>query len=285
MSPIQTECDAVTDSDACALEASSSAHKSDCMGDGAQVRTQPVTFEIRPKSVTRFLLTFVTVISVTGTLANYLIFQVFSGPEHRVSRLLNRFDLGHEPSIPAFYSSFALLLAAVLLAVIAIGERRRNVADWTYWAVLALLFAGMSLDEMVMFHEMFVNSLRDSFQLRGILYFSWVIPGLITVAVVGICYLKFLLRLDAITRRLFILAASLFVGGAIGMEMIAGIVVERHGVASIGHLVVQTIEETCEMVGVVVFIYALLSYVEKQWGGFQLTFLSSPKSRRSTQTH
>ena len=56
---------------------------------------------------------------------------------------------------------------------------------------------------------------------------------------VGLCYLRFLLQLERRTRLLFVAAGALFVGGALGMEMIAGIVVESYGVASLGHTAVD----------------------------------------------
>ena len=70
---------------------------------------------------------------------------------------------------------------------------------------------------------------------------------------------------------MFVASAGLFVGGAIGMEMIAGIVVEARGVASIWHTLVQTVEETCEMLGIVVFLYALLDYIQRNWSNVQLS--------------
>lgn len=236
-----------------------------------------ITLEIAPWTVAKILLWVVTALSIAGTIADILIFQVFGGREHKISRLLNRIDLGFEPSVPAFYSSFALLAAAALLAVIAIGEKRRSGRHVWHWGILAVLFAGMSLDEMVMLHELFVVTLRDSFDLHGVFFFSWVIPGLITVLVVGVSYLGFLGRLDKKTRNLFIVAATLFVGGALGMEMVAGVIVESSGngveEAGLGapsHIAVQTVEETCEMLGIVVFIYALLCYIESHWGGLNV---------------
>ncbi len=246
-----------------------------------QQPTQHIDLLISPRAVAKLLFCVVAVLATVGTIADFLIFRVFGGREHKLSRLLNRIDLGFEPSVPAFYSSFALLAAAGLLALISIGEKQRGGRHVWHWGILAILFAGMSLDEMVMLHELFVNSLRDSFDLHGVFLFSWVIPGMITVAVVGFCYLGFLFRLDARTRKLFIIAAVLFVGGALGMEMIAGILVESHGDGEAGlgspsHIAAQTVEETCEMLGIVVFVYALLCYIENQWGSLKFQ-LRSPE--------
>jgi len=247
-----------------------------------------ITLQISPRAVAKYLFYVVAILATVGTIADFLIFRVFGGREHKISRLLNRVDLGFEPSLPAFYSSLALLAAASLLALITIGEKREGGRHVWHWGILACMFAGMSLDETIMLHELFVNTLRDRFDLHGVLYFSWVIPGMLTVAVVGLSYLRFLFRQQKSTRNLFIIAATLFVGGALGMEMIAGILVESNihegeaaGLGSLSHIAVQTVEETCEMLGIVVFIYALLCYIENRWGSFQVQF-QSPQTARAT---
>lgn len=246
---------------------------------------EPLVLKVAPVKVAKVLTVIVTVLATIGTIADFMIFRVLGGREHKISRLLNRIDLGFEPSLPAFYSALALLGASALLALIAFGEKRQNGACFWHWAILSALFFGMSLDESIMLHELFVNTLRDRFDLHGALYFSWVIPGALTVLVVGLSYLRFLFRLDKRTRLLFIIAATLFVGGALGMEMVAGVLVEHHnhgvddtGLGATSHIAAQTVEETCEMLGIVVFIYALLCYIEKRFRSLTIE-LHSPAAQ------
>ena len=75
---------------------------------------------------------------------------------------------------------------------------------------------------------------------------------------------NFVLAQAAKTRRLFFLSGLLFVGGAIGLEMLEGYVFKLYGTA--GHIYIDMLccaEELLEMVGVTVFIYALLDYLSK----------------------
>jgi hypothetical protein len=51
------------------------------------------------------------------------------------------------------------------------------------------------------------------------------------------------------------------------MEMIGGVLVEHGGTHTVRYVVEQTIEETLEMGGIVLFIYALADYIATVLGG------------------
>ena len=85
----------------------------------------------------------------------------------------------------------------------------------------ALGFVVMAFDEGWSIHETLVNPIRSLLgsSRLGIFYFAWVVPGIAIVLALGLYFLGFLRRLPGLTRRQFILAAALFLGGAIGMEL------------------------------------------------------------------
>jgi hypothetical protein len=76
-----------------------------------------------------------------------------------------------------------------------------------------------------------------------------------------LAYLSFLARLPARTRRLLLTAGAVYVGGALGVESISGWQAAAHGEHNLGYHLIVTLEELCEMMGVVLFIYALLDYL------------------------
>ena len=47
-------------------------------------------------------------------------------------------------------------------------------------------------------------------------------------------------------------------GGAIGVELIGGRYLELHGVENLTYAMITTVEESLEMAGVIIFIWALL---------------------------
>lgn len=241
---------------------------------------------VRPATVAKWLVIVVCTLAVTGTIANLVIYQVAPTPEHKVARLMHRFDLGHEPSLPAWYSSLALLAASLLLATIGLKKRRMADSYARHWLGLSLIFLLLAVDESVMFHEMLGNIVPPSLRPGGAFFFPWVIPAMLGVTVIGLLYLRFLVHLERRTRWLFVIAGTLFVGGAVGMEMVSAAIIEQHGMASVGdvsseliaehgvsslgHTFSQTIEETLEMLGIVLFIYALLDYLGCHVGILQI---------------
>jgi len=99
-----------------------------------------------------------------------------------------------------------------------------------------------------------------------------VVPGAIFVLVVLLAYARFLLHLPKRTLILFLVAGGVFVVGAIGVEMLGSRlefdVVQSKGKfmnASVNtqvmYVVAVAIEELLEMLGIVIFVYALLSYI------------------------
>ena len=61
---------------------------------------------------------------------------------------------------------------------------------------------------------------------------------------------------------LFICAGVIFITGAVGIEIISAQEADLHGTESVLYSVLYTIEELCEMLGIVIFCYALLRYIE-----------------------
>jgi hypothetical protein len=122
--------------------------------------------------------------------------------------------------------------------------------------VLVIVFAYMSLDEAVEIHE----HLGGWIETGGLLYFDWVIPAAVLVLAVGIAYLRFLAHLDPQTRRRFVVAGALYVGGALLMELPLGWWTEQHGDDNLGYALMDWIEETLELAGASYFLVSLWQY-------------------------
>lgn len=177
-----------------------------------------------------------------------------------------------ESSAPTWYSSAALGLAGMLLALIAAAKIKTADNYRWHWAMLGCLFFSLSLDEIAMIHELPIDPLRERWNTGGLLYYPWVVLGAALVGLVGLLYLRFFLSLPCRTQRGFLLAATLFVGGAIGVEMLSGAHADVFGEENLDYALIVTVEEFLEMLGVVIFIRALLDYIETNLGGLQLQF-------------
>jgi hypothetical protein len=216
----------------------------------------------------------------------FLVCVLFLFAAH-ISMLLIRYGLGHgslmglssfvdlwsENNLPTFYSSMSLLFCGLLLYLISLSEQQSGGKFVLYWLGLAAIFTFLSVDEMLMIHDRISDKLR-ALGASGAFYFAWVIPYGIATVGLGIIYLRFLLNLTPQTRALFIMAAVCYVGGALGFEMIGAIEYEKVQNRTLLMDVYNLIEETLEMVGVLIFIWGLTYELARRKVGVQ--FLAAP---------
>jgi hypothetical protein len=190
---------------------------------------------------------------------------------------LRLLDAGDENTIPSWFSSAQLLLCAFLLAAIALAQKRSGGRYRRHWGVLSLIFVLLSVDEAASMHEALGAELERllaasaGFDPGGLISFFWVVPAAALTLVFLLAYLGFIAHLPGSTRRLFLLAGALFVLGALGMEMLEAQVVfasgdeagleGARGLAKVVVGLLTSAEETFEMLGVAVFVYALLGYI------------------------
>jgi hypothetical protein len=189
--------------------------------------------------------------------------------------LVRLFDLNQENNVPTWFASGTLLLCSLLLAYIALSKQRAAGGYAAHWLGLSGIFLFLSLDEVASIHELWGLWLYSRYRFTGYLFYAWVIPGSIIVCVVLMAYYRFLLHLPARTRMLFLLAGALYVGGAIGLDLPEGYYHSLYGNQTLVFSSMVLLEEGLEMVGVVVFLYALLSYVERQVIAMKLVIKSS----------
>jgi hypothetical protein len=218
---------------------------------------------LNPRMVFRSLLAIVAVLGVLGVLAVAAMYtDVFSGPFPGDQILQQQFFLDKENNIPTWFSS-ALLLAAAGLAFF-LGRFEPDVArsHRLRWYGLGVVLAIMSLDEMASLHETFTSMIRNALGLGGMLYFAWVVPGMLFVAAFGLSYLRFLFTLPRQVRVLLIAAGVVYLSGAVGMELVGGVYADGGNQDTLGYGLVTTVEELLEMVGLSLLTYTLLVHIE-----------------------
>ena len=177
---------------------------------------------------------------------------------------LRHIALDSEHTLASWFSALTLFVAAWLLGTVATLVRQEG-HDWRRWALLSSLFAVMSLDEAVSFHELLIKPLRALFGFDGALFFAWVVPGAVAVTALGLYYLPFLYRLPRRHAVRFVLCGLIHVGGALGMEMVGGYYASHYGMESARYIVAAVIEESMEMIGVSGFCWALVAYLRERW--------------------
>ena len=181
---------------------------------------------------------------------------------------LRHFGLDIEHSLPAWYSSSLMLVAAGLLWFISRAEPQTGQRREPAWLILAVIFVLLSIDESVSFHEAFIPLLSGRYHLTGIFTFGWVIPAFPVLVLLGLYLLPFLRRLPSQWAMRFIIAGLVYVGGAYGLELVGGAVFSREGRESVHYIAMMVTEESMEMIGLTLFISALLGYITRQLPGF-----------------
>ena len=121
----------------------------------------------------------------------------------------------------------------------------------------------LAIDEAWSFHETMIEPIRGllGYKNLGILFFAWIIPAMAGILILALFFLGFLLRPPSCTRRFFLGTGAIYLGGPIGVKMIGGYYAEVHGFDSLEYQLIAHAEESLEMAGIIVFIYALLRYL------------------------
>ena len=180
------------------------------------------------------------------------------------------FNLDAEVNFPTFLSMGMLLFCSVLLVLIGRSRYALEVKYRWHWIILGLIFFGMAVDEMLQLHEMTIPPIRNYFHTTGVFHFAWVIPAGFFLVVLFLFYLKFLGELPGRFKNLFFLSASVYIGGAFGIEMIGGLIASGQGENSLFYALVTNTEESMEIFGLILFIYTLLAFIESLEGDIAL---------------
>jgi hypothetical protein len=216
------------------------------------------------ESVTQFLLRVVACLAVISFLTRMTLYFLPDYPSRDF--LAMAFNVDGEGNIPTLYSFLALLFSSFLLGAIAYAKSLDRCRYQHHWKILSFIFLGLSLDEVFQWHEHLIG-LRSLLHATGFLYFTWVVPMGFLVAIFLLSYSKFLFHLPVSTKKLFVAATAVYIGGAIGMEMVGGYLASTRGQENVAYVLETTIEESLEMLGIVVFIHALISYIKTSLGG------------------
>jgi len=229
--------------------------------------------EINPSKIARILLSFVLFLMIANILG--IVSKLYFDHDH-VFGLIRLFNFDNEKNIPTLYSSIALILTAGLLSLIAYTHKKSN-HPYVAWVGLAIIFLFLAIDETASIHENLISPVRETLHTSGVLYFAWVIPYGLALIIFVISYFKFLTQLPKRFMRLFILSGSTFVTGAIGFELLGGRQAEIYGRSDPTYALYYTCEEFLEMLGVIIFIYTLLTYIIEQFNILSINVIKTQR--------
>ena len=221
-------------------------------------------------AVTRRLVYVVTFIHTLNAFAVW--FRYEADPFPFKSLFVKVFQVSSEGKFPTWYSTCTLFICSILLLVISYGKRRAHDRYVVHWFGLAVIFALMSLDEATALHEMMHPVVRRLLNITGRPFFGWEVVGLVFLMLFCLFYFRFLFALDRRARCLFLASGFTYVFGVIGMELVGRAYSHSIGGADLIYGIIASVEEIFEMAGIVIFIYALLDYLETHYKALSISF-------------
>jgi len=227
---------------------------------------QMLLVELNPQHTLKFLLLAISILAIASLSVQ---FGLYCLPDYPLKNILSGlFFLDYESNIPTMFSVFNLLFCSIFLGFIANIKKINREVYVNYWMALSIIFLFFSIDEFIGLHEKLSDLVQIGLNVSGFFYFAWVIPGAAFAFACLLIFIRFLSYLPIQTRRLFLLAGSIYVSGALGMEMIGGYYASLTGSQnSMLYAVIVTIEESLEMLGIAVFSYSLLHYISSYMQG------------------
>lgn len=195
-----------------------------------------------------------TIISLVGQFYKYL---VFNGKDRYIIKM---FFLDAEFNFPTWYAAISLLICSLFTGLLYCLKKAENDPFKFNWLGLSIVFFILATDEILILHEQMISPLRNVLNTGGFLYMAWIIPAILFGIIFIIAYYKFLASLPVRTRNQFITAGIIFVIGAVGMEAVGGKFLSEYGQNNLVYSLITQFEELLEMIGIILFIYAILLY-------------------------
>lgn len=225
---------------------------------------KPYRLTITPARVIRWLAWIIVLLTILAIAAE--LSRNFEATDRdllpRTLRVIRRnFNPSAEQTVGTWFTAGMLLGAGLLVAAITVAARAARDRWARHWLGLAVILIFLSCDEGASLHEQLGDWVKDIMPTGGPLLWAWVVPYSIFAVVVGLIYLSFLRALPPDSRRRFILAAAIYIGGALIIEMIEAGITDYRDRGGGPVTILAIIEETAEMAGVAYLIYALLHHI------------------------
>lgn len=218
----------------------------------------------RPFSIKIFL----TLISITAALLvihlflQYINLLVYEEQNGALFELSNRFDMDDEISAPTWFSQFLLLLVATVAGLAAWLDRLKSVRK--FWWAIALIGLLASIDEGAAIHEFTLQTIHNfayGDTSQSLLTNAWLVV-LPLLATLGFLLARWGWRvLPKKTFWLFMAGGAAFMIGAVFFDWLIS---DVDPAAYLSQGILVALEETFEMIGTAIVIYAIIDYLESE---------------------
>jgi hypothetical protein len=217
-----------------------------------------ISINLSSKKTSNFLFKVIFILCTLSLIGQFSFYFLPDFPMRDV--FIQKFNVDEEMNFPTLFSFLMLITSSGLLKIIHLSKEQVGQSFIKEWKMLSAIFLYLGLDEMLALHERLMPSLR-SMGASGFLYNAWVIPFGLFVIIFCFNFFRFWINLDAPIRTLFLVAFILYVSGALGFELIDGLLTYKAETNTFLYSVASTIEDGLEMIGISIFIRGLLTYL------------------------
>ncbi len=219
---------------------------------------------LTPRSVRNLLMAI-----TAGFLVAHCVVQVgiygFGAEKHWLDSL----NMDRELNLPTLFSSSLLLISALLMQRLGHNSNPDATDDWR---LLSKIFIFLALDEALQIHEiLIIPGLRH--QVHPALASTWVVPYAALAIIMLWKFRSFLGSIPRATATGLLRSGAVYVGGAIGMEMIGSFAVRSSLIRlhSPWYGAITGLEEALELVGIILLIHALMRALLAQQDSVDIT--------------
>jgi hypothetical protein len=177
--------------------------------------------------------------------------------------LVPMFDLDAEANLPSFFQAQGLLACAIALLFVARHERAAARPMAHAWLVLSIAFFYLGADEAAMLHDRMGPVAMQAIGSQPN-HVDWILPMGILAGAFGLYMIPFLFGIERATAAAFVIAGAVYIGGAVGVELLGKVVSERYGYESYPYALSVALEEGMEMLGVALFLRSILRYLARR---------------------
>jgi hypothetical protein len=175
--------------------------------------------------------------------------------------LVTLFHFDREQNLPTLFSVLLLLSGSALAFSHARSDGGAE-TDRSGWFLIAAILLLLAIDEFASIHERVDAALRYYIESGFLPYAAWPLPYTALAALAGWKLLPWIVRQNRRLIWTLVVAGTVYIAGAAGVELIAGeylatIDPERSGVIDLKRDLLATVEETLEMIGLMLMLWAL----------------------------
>lgn len=172
--------------------------------------------------------------------------------------LLNVLYVNSDSNLPKWYSSLLLALSGVLLYLLS----QKNKAPGRHffaWGLLSFTFFFLSLAKTTSFDQSFFGTIRMGLRAVGIQINPFLF-GVLLIALFLLLFAPFYSMMEGKVKKYVALSVIIYVFVSLFFDVLSSLLYHT----PVLYVVFSGCEELCEMIGTIIFLYALLVQLDRE---------------------